>query len=250
MGSGLDSLLKDGQPGTVTWQLRGHRTSSSDCGGRQMAVRAVHHLWECGATFSDSQLFGSNRALIGRLVPDQPTLHRDSAGRVDPGLLRRPIPARGPRVARPDRTLSGEAVLLHGELMAGAPSAYVMELGTCWAIVMALTGYYLFVRGWRARTRAVRQGRCRCSLNSGPGMLWRNWPSFQRATTVGPATRCGRPMPWSARSPGWLCSGCWSAACPGPSCGQQTQLWPANGTSFWSDDDGAVSEPGSTWTSR
>ena len=25
-----------------------------------------------------------------------------------------------------------------------------MELGTCWALVMALTGYYLFVRGWRA----------------------------------------------------------------------------------------------------
>jgi hypothetical protein len=56
-------------------KLPGHRTSStssSDCGGCQVAVRAVLHVGEYGAAFSDSQLFGSNRATIGRLVPDQP----------------------------------------------------------------------------------------------------------------------------------------------------------------------------------
>ena len=54
----------------------------------------------------------------------------------------------------PDRTLSGYAVRLHGELMAGRWGDHVIELGACWAVVMALTGYYLFVRGWRARRRA------------------------------------------------------------------------------------------------
>ncbi|HRI95825.1 MAG TPA: PepSY domain-containing protein, partial [Nocardioides sp.] len=48
----------------------------------------------------------------------------------------------------PDRTLSGYAIRLHGELMAGRWGDHVIELGACWAVVMALTGYYLFVRGW------------------------------------------------------------------------------------------------------
>ena len=54
----------------------------------------------------------------------------------------------------PDTTLSGYAVRLHGELMAGPWGDYVIELGACWAVVMAISGYYLFFRGWRARRRA------------------------------------------------------------------------------------------------
>jgi len=41
----------------------------------------------------------------------------------------------------PDQTLSGIAVRLHGELMVGTMGDYPIELGACWAIVMALTGY-------------------------------------------------------------------------------------------------------------
>ena len=46
----------------------------------------------------------------------------------------------------PDTTLSGTAVRLHGELMAGPWGDHVIELAACWAIVMALTGYVLFVK--------------------------------------------------------------------------------------------------------
>jgi uncharacterized iron-regulated membrane protein len=53
----------------------------------------------------------------------------------------------------PDETLSGIAVLLHGELMVGPWGDYIIELGACWAIVMALTGYVLFFKGRVARAR-------------------------------------------------------------------------------------------------
>ena len=52
----------------------------------------------------------------------------------------------------PETTLSGYAVRLHGELMAGTLGDAVIELAACWAIVMALSGYYLFVRGWTGTT--------------------------------------------------------------------------------------------------
>ena len=47
----------------------------------------------------------------------------------------------------PDTTISGTAVRLHADLMSGPVGDAVLELGACWAIVMALSGYYLF---WRA----------------------------------------------------------------------------------------------------
>ena len=53
----------------------------------------------------------------------------------------------------PDSTISGTAVRIHADLMAGRVGDFVLELGACWAIVMAITGYYLFFRGWRARRR-------------------------------------------------------------------------------------------------
>ena len=53
----------------------------------------------------------------------------------------------------PDTTLSGLAVRLHSNMMLGSTGDIVMELGACWAIVMALTGYYLFIRGRPARLR-------------------------------------------------------------------------------------------------
>lgn len=122
----------------------------------------------------------------------------------------------------PDRTLSGAAVLLHGELMVGLPGALVMELGACWAIVMALTGYYLFVRGWRARLRAARQG-------GRPAKM--RWLHSVVGAVAGVALLglLVSGLPWTEL---W---------------GQTTQrLATANGTSFWSDDHGALSEPGST----
>lgn len=55
----------------------------------------------------------------------------------------------------PATTVSGYARALHKNVMAGDVGAYVMELGACWAIVMALTGYYLFARTRPARRRAA-----------------------------------------------------------------------------------------------
>ena len=75
------------------------------------------------------------------------------------------------------------AIRLHGELMAGRWGDYVIELGACWALVMALTGYYLFVRGL---------------AGPAPGAQGRR-----------PGASCARGTAWSARSPASGCSPCW-----------------------------------------
>ena len=122
----------------------------------------------------------------------------------------------------PDRTLSGIAMRLHGELMSGTVGDLVIELGACWAIVMALTGYYLFVRGWKARRRAA--GRA-------PGA-----PRCGRATAlVGAVVGVGllfllvSGLPWT---------GVWGA--------KVQELATARGSSLWSEDHGAASDPTSS----
>ncbi|MFZ2503212.1 MAG: PepSY domain-containing protein, partial [Nocardioides sp.] len=42
----------------------------------------------------------------------------------------------------PNKTVSGYALRLHSELMVGPKAERIIELGACWAVVMALTGYY------------------------------------------------------------------------------------------------------------
>ena len=122
----------------------------------------------------------------------------------------------------PDRTVSGIAVLLHGELMSGRAGDLVIELGACWAIVMALTGYYLFVRGWRARRRRLAKG--------APGARLRS-----RHGTVGAFVGVGlllllvSGLPWT---------GLWGA--------KVQELATAQGSSLWSEDHGALSDPTSS----
>ncbi len=122
----------------------------------------------------------------------------------------------------PDATLSGYAVRLHSELMAGRFGDTVIELAACWAIVMAGSGYYLFVRGWRARRRAAARGR--------PGARLRH-----RHGLVGAFVGAGllfllvSGLPWT---------GFW---------GEQAQrLASEQGSSLWSTDPGAISDPTST----
>lgn len=116
----------------------------------------------------------------------------------------------------PDTTLSGYAVRIHGELMAGTWGERLIELAACWAIVMAITGYYLFWKGRRARARQPRSLRSRhaqIGLFAGIGLL------FLLASG----------LPWT---------GFW---------GEQAQtLATSQGTSFWSLDHGAISDPTST----
>ena len=122
----------------------------------------------------------------------------------------------------PDTTLSGYAVRLHGELMAGRLGDAVIELGACWAVVMALTGYYLFWRGRTARRRRRAAGRPGARLRS-------RHASIGLVAGVGLLYLLVSGLPWT---------GVW---------GERVQtLATDNGTSMWSLDPGAVSDPTST----
>ncbi len=122
----------------------------------------------------------------------------------------------------PDTTLSGRAIRLHADLMAGKVGDLVMELGACWAIVMAITGYYLFFKGRRARKRqrdrSVRSARLR-STHARIGSV----------VGVGLLLLVASGLPWT---------GVWGA--------QVQRLVTGAGTSMWSDDHGALSNPTST----
>ncbi|MGL5865795.1 MAG: PepSY-associated TM helix domain-containing protein [Dermatophilaceae bacterium] len=122
----------------------------------------------------------------------------------------------------PDTTVSGAAVRLHGDLMVGRAGDLVLELGSCWAIVMALTGYYLFVRGWRARRRSRRRGVRGAWLRSGHAHTG-------AAVGVSLLFLLVSGLPWT---------GVW---------GEQAQrLATSSGSSLWSEDEGALSNPTST----
>lgn len=122
----------------------------------------------------------------------------------------------------PDTTLSGRAILLHGELMAGTKGDVVIELGACWALVMALTGYFLFFRGWRARRRARTAGRKGARLRYRHGLVG----AF---VGVGLLTLLVTGLPWT---------GFWGA---------KVQTFATErGSSMWSTDPGAASNPAST----
>ncbi|QIM23137.1 PepSY domain-containing protein [Phycicoccus sp. HDW14] len=122
----------------------------------------------------------------------------------------------------PDSTISGTAVRIHANLMAGPVGDFVLELGACWAIVMALTGYYLFFRGRRARRRLRRKDPAAARLRSGHA-----WTGLFIGAGLLLLVVSG--LPWT---------GIWGA--------QTQKLATAGGTSFWSDDHGALSSPTST----
>jgi uncharacterized iron-regulated membrane protein len=122
----------------------------------------------------------------------------------------------------PDTTLSGYAVRLHGELMAGPWGDHVIELGACWALVMALTGYYLFLRGWRGRRRARKAGRAGATLRSRHGLVG-------LFVGGGLLLLLASGLPWT---------GIWGA--------KVQELATDRGTSLWSTDPGAISDPTST----
>lgn len=122
----------------------------------------------------------------------------------------------------PDTTLSGITVRLHGDLMVGKKGDMAIELGACWAIVMALTGYYLFIKGRAARLRR--------KVSGAAGSALRN-----RHAAVGAFAGISilfllvSGLPWT---------GIW---------GENAQsLATRNNSSMWGLDPGGVSDPGST----
>ncbi len=136
----------------------------------------------------------------------------------------------------PDTTLSGTAVRLHGDLMTGGWGDYVIEVASCWAIVMALTGYYLAVKGRKARRRVLAKARAEAASGA-PGAATatrharnRQWHALSGAVVgIGLLGMLVTGLPWT---------GFW---------GEKAQtLATQNGTSFWSLDHGAASDPTST----
>ena len=122
----------------------------------------------------------------------------------------------------PDQTLSGLAIRLHADLMAGRWGDGLIEIAACWAIVMALTGYYLFWAGRAARLRRTAKAAAGAALRN-------------RHATIGFVAGAGllfmvlTGLPWT---------GFWGEKA-------QTVLAPT-GSSLWSTDPGAASKPGST----
>ena len=130
----------------------------------------------------------------------------------------------------PDTTLSGTAVRLHADLMSGVVGDAVIELGACWAIVMALTGYHLFVVGRRARRRAARQARVRADVRGRTDARIRQTHAVVGAMAgVALLGLLVSGLPWT---------GVWGA--------KVQQLAASHGTSLWSDDHGGASEPTTT----
>lgn len=122
----------------------------------------------------------------------------------------------------PDTTLSGTAIRIHADLMAGRTGELIMELGACWALIMAITGYYLFFKGRRARKRQRDKGA------RGARLRWTH-AGIGSFVGVGLLLLIVSGLPWT---------GVWGAQVQG--------LLTKTGQSFWSQDEGALSNPTST----
>ena len=122
----------------------------------------------------------------------------------------------------PDITLSGAAIRLHGDLMVGPWGDYLIELAACWAVVMAITGYLIFVTGRKARRRR--------RVAKAKGAPLRNRHAWTGAVAgLGLLLILVTGLPWT---------GFW---------GEQVQkLATDRGTSLWGEDPGALSDPAST----
>lgn len=119
----------------------------------------------------------------------------------------------------PDTTLSGYAVRLHADLMAGTLGDRVTELAACWAIVMALTGYVLFWKGRVARRRRRAKG--------APGARLRSTHALVGSVVgVGVLMLLVSGLPWT-----------------GVLGAKAQELATAGGSSLWSTDPGAASNP-------
>lgn len=120
----------------------------------------------------------------------------------------------------PTSLLSDQAIRLHGELMAGKVGDGVIEVAVCWAIVMALTGYYLYWRGRAARAARVARG-------AKAAVLRHRHATYGAIAGVGILFLVVSGLPWT---------GFWGERAQAIATGQ--------GTSFWGDDPGGTSTLG------
>jgi uncharacterized iron-regulated membrane protein len=140
----------------------------------------------------------------------------------------------------PEKLLSNIAVKIHGnivfgsvrdiplfhdpivgkDLVLGDIGDRIIELAACWAIVMTLTGYYLFLRGRGARLKRVAAGAKAATLRNRHGVIG-------ATLGVGILLLVLSGLPWT---------GLW---------GGKVQQWASgHGLSLWGDDPGAKSTLG------
>lgn len=128
----------------------------------------------------------------------------------------------------PKAEISDFAIRLHGDLTAGRIGDGIIELGACWAIVMALTGYYLFFKMRKSRKRDARAEKAERKLNPFTKFRLRNQHSVAGAVAgLGILFLVVSGLPWT---------GFWGDAFQSIATGQ--------GQSFWGEDPGAESKFG------
>ncbi|AJP71171.1 PepSY-associated TM helix domain-containing protein [Sphingomonas hengshuiensis] len=92
-----------------------------------------------------------------------------SAG-VDRRVYVDPYRLRVLHIEREDSRLMRTVFLLHGTLLAGAPGSYLVEIAACWAVVMLLTGLFL----WWPRGGAGLAGTLYPRRRRGKRVFWRD----------------------------------------------------------------------------
>jgi len=65
----------------------------------------------------------------------------------------------------PSSEIADFAIRLHGNLTFGFWGDVIIELAACWAIIMALTGYYLYFKGRRARKAGAAREKAEKGIN-------------------------------------------------------------------------------------
>jgi uncharacterized iron-regulated membrane protein len=128
----------------------------------------------------------------------------------------------------PSTEIQDLAIRLHGELTLGKWGDAVIELAASWAIVMALTGYYLFFRGRKARSKAAKSEKKEKNLNPFTKLRLRNQHAWAGAVGgIGVLFLVLSGLPWTAL---------WGSTFQ--------DIATSQGQSFWGSDPGAESTLG------
>lgn len=128
----------------------------------------------------------------------------------------------------PSTEIQDFAIRLHGELTMGIWGDAVIELAASWAIVMALTGYYLYFKGRRARKTAAAKEKASKGPNPFTNFRLRAQHGLAGAVAgIGILFLVVSGLPWT---------GLWGATFQ--------DIATSQGQSFWGADPGAESQLG------
>ena len=128
----------------------------------------------------------------------------------------------------PSSEIQDLAIRLHGDLTTGRWGDALIELAACWAIVMALTGYYLYFKGRKVRRKATALEKAAKKLNPFTNFRLRSQHGLVGAIAgVGILFLVVSGLPWT---------GFW---------GENFQkIATSQGQSLWGEDPGAESKLG------